>query len=92
MKNKIISPKKSVLFLVAIFIAAITTIAAAGFNKTVRADSVNLTERYEKAEGLKIDATGVKSEVRITADENLRATKKDYLVLDMYEIVLFSCS
>lgn len=83
MKNKIISPKKSVLSLVAVFIAAITTFVAAGFNKTVRADSVNLTERYEKAEGLKIDATGVKSEVRITADENLRATKTEYLVLDM---------
>lgn len=64
--------------LILLLFAGVTSLKTTAF-----ADSVKLAERYVRAEGIKVDATGVKAEVKITADGEMPITTDEYLVLDM---------
>lgn len=67
-----------------IFSLVLSLVAVALSVKTTAfADSANLSERYVRAEGIKVDATGVKAEVKITADGEMLVTTDQFLVLDM---------
>ena len=70
---------KTLIFSLILLLAA----GAASKKTTAFADSAKLSERYVRAEGIKIDATGVKAEVKITTDGEMPITTDEYLVLDM---------
>ena len=61
---------KTLIFSLILLLAA----GAASKKTTAFADSAKLSERYVRAEGIKIDATGVKAEVKITADGEMPIT------------------